>query len=321
VRSFANAQLVVATHSVEMINRLGRRDDAVLYSVDRSTGAAKLDSESGLIDAMSAWADLTPFTSLNFLASRRLLFHEGPSDATVLTLCAEAYFANDPVKLAAFRRWTFAPLGGSGNVPALAALKSVIQPKIFPGLAQGDTVRLVLVLDRDRSREPGTTTSSTGKVAGTEVIWSRNRIESLFLEPEVLARWIAASLAPGGTAEQALATYVAAAIALVDKDQALLDAAISDLQVELLKPGGVKVPAALKEATSRVRSDPAVWQKGRDRARRLLEAVREQLPHKERRHVRSTVSDQLGEARRSRLSSPVAAVPAELRALLDNLVS
>jgi len=96
VRSFANAQLVVATHSVEMINRLGRRDDAVLYSVDRSTGAAKLDSESGLIDAMSGWADLTPLTSLNFLASRRMLFHDGPSDATILTLCAEVCFATIP---------------------------------------------------------------------------------------------------------------------------------------------------------------------------------------------------------------------------------
>jgi len=118
-----------------------------------------------------------------------------------------------------------------------------------------------------------------------------------------------------------LVTHVAAAIALVDQNQELLDAAISDLQVELLKSGGVKVPATLTEATSTVRSDPAVWQKGRDRARRILEAVRGNLPHKQRRHVRGTLADQLGEAQRSRLSSPAAAVPAELRALLDSLVS
>ena len=321
VRSFSNAQLVIATHSVEMINRLGRRDDAVLYAVDRTTGAAKLDSESGITDALSAWADLTPFTSLNFLASRRLLFHEGPSDATILTRCAEAYFANDPVKLVAFRRWTLVPLDGSGNAPALKTLEKVIQPKVFPNLSLGGAVRLVLLIDRDRSRKPGETKSTNGNVASSQIVWSRNSIESLFLDPAALAIWLAASIPPGGTPESTIQQHVTAAVATVDANQELLDTAIGDLQTELLKPGGLKVADALKQATSTVRTEPAVWQKGRDRARRVLEAVRGNLAHSERRHVRGTLADQLGEADLPRLSNPVAAIPSEVRTLLDSLVT
>lgn len=321
VRTFANTQMVVATHSVEMINRLGRRDDTVLFSVDRVAAAVKLDSESEIVDAMAAWADLTPFTSLSFLASRRLLFHEGPSDINILGRCADALFGNDPAKLSCFRSWTPAPLDGSGNAPALKALERVIQPKIFPGLQHGRPVRIYLLLDRDRSRVPGTRSSKTGRVESTEVVWGRHSVESLFLEPDVLAMWLAACLPEGGTSEATLREYVAEALTVVDAEHSLLDPAATDLAGELLRPGGVKFQDAMKQALAKVRAEPAIWQKGRDRARRILELVRGKLPHSERRHVRATIADQLADAGRERLSNPSAAVPADVRALLEALAA
>ena len=59
-------QLVLATHSVEMINRLGRRQDALLMTVDRIKGAVEvLRSEGETIRALDEFCDLTPFTSLS----------------------------------------------------------------------------------------------------------------------------------------------------------------------------------------------------------------------------------------------------------------
>lgn len=44
------AQLLIATHSIEMINRIGRRRDAQLIALDRSTGqATSLSSEEDLV--------------------------------------------------------------------------------------------------------------------------------------------------------------------------------------------------------------------------------------------------------------------------------
>jgi predicted ATP-dependent endonuclease of OLD family len=55
-------QLILATHSVEMINRLGRLPESVLLTVDRSTGtSAQLTTENEEIRALDEFCDLTPF--------------------------------------------------------------------------------------------------------------------------------------------------------------------------------------------------------------------------------------------------------------------
>ncbi len=319
VRSFANAQFVAATHSVEMINRLGRRDDAALFAVDRVTGTAvSLRTESAIVDQLATWADLTPFTSLNFLASRRLLFHEGPSDARILGRAAEVLFRNKPDQLATFKKWTLVPLEGTGHVPGVAALKKVIQPRVFPGLQAGPAVQVVLVLDRDRERKPGTTTTREGQVVATQVVWPQHSIESMFVEPAMLAQWLAASLPNGSTPEAELRALVQKAIDVVDGDASLNDVAVADLAPVLLRDGGTP-KERIKEAQALVKAAPAVWQKGRDRARRVLEQVRKQLPTKEQRYVRATIVDEMDEAKLARLSNPELAVPAELRQLLELL--
>ena len=46
-------QLILATHSVEMINRLGRLPETVLLTVDRSSGtSARLTTEDDRIRAL-----------------------------------------------------------------------------------------------------------------------------------------------------------------------------------------------------------------------------------------------------------------------------
>jgi hypothetical protein len=321
VRSFSNAQLIAATHSIEMINHLGRRDDTVLFAVDRGSGtSAALESESQIVDELGRWADLSPFTSLNFLASRKLLFHEGPSDARILVRSADALFRNRPERLAALRRWTLVPLGGTGNIPAMEALKKVIQPKIFPGLEKGDAVSLVLVLDRDRIREPGMTSKKQGQLDSKEIVWSRHSIESLFLEPSILSQWLSATLPVGLTPEATLQGYIAEAIAVVDEDQALIDEAASDMMVALLR-GGARPTDAMQQSLDKVRTAPATWQKGRERARRIMEEVRNRLSHAERRWIRSSIAEQLAEAKVERLGSPESAIPEEVRRLLDAMTS
>lgn len=320
VRSFANAQFIAATHSIEMINRLGRRDDAVLIALDRASGtSATLGSEAMVVDELSAWADLTPFTSLNFLASRRLLFHEGPSDARILLRAAEVQFRNRPEDLATFKRWTLVPIDGTGNIPGIAALRKVIQPRVFPHLGQGEAVQLVLVLDRDREREPGMRHKPEGKVHSTEVVWSRHSVESLFLDPEVLAQWLAASMPVGRADEPTLRRHIEQALPLVDALPELNDPVVADLAPILVRGGGT-LKDRIKEAQAMVRKEPAVLQKGRERARRILERVREALPARDQGYVRASIVDQMETATVERLNHPEMAVPAEVRALLESMV-
>jgi hypothetical protein len=78
-------QLVLATHSVDILNRLSSQG-AQLLRCDRAaegTGVTPLRSDASLFDDLATWADLTPYTAINFLAARRVLFCEGRGDKAV----------------------------------------------------------------------------------------------------------------------------------------------------------------------------------------------------------------------------------------------
>ncbi len=181
-----------------MINRLGQRDDTQLLAVDRvASTATPLDDESAVVRELSAWCDLTPFTAINFLASRRILLHEGPSDRDILTNCARLYFRHDATRGSEFARWTMEPLSGAGNISARTVLKTVLSPTLFPDLSVEKPVRAVCVLDRDLQRSPGfemLRELSKRHFTAHELVWSRYSIESLFLEPECLAAWLALTI-------------------------------------------------------------------------------------------------------------------------------
>lgn len=317
------AQLLIATHSVEMINRLGQRRDAVLLSVDRTTsGVARLESEDALVQELSRWCDLTPFTSINFLASRRVFFHEGPSDAEFLKRCADIYFRSRPVELARVRQWTPVSLGGTGKVSAQAILGVVLQPQVFPELSRGPTAtRAVCILDRDTERTPGFRLRqdlSRGAYEAHELIWSRYSIESLFLDAACLTAWLLAALPAGAVPEPTLRPIVDAALKHADGDLDLLLAAIRRMSVSLMRNEELKPADAQKAAEAKVRAEPSVWQHGRDRASHVLGQVRAALPdNATRNHVRTGLLDLVRVAAVDKLGDPLVLIPAELRSLLD----
>jgi len=315
------AQLLIATHSVEMINRLGQNQEAALLAVDRTTSTVtRLGSESDLVGELGKWCDLTPFSSLNFLASRRILFHEGPSDGEILRRCAATLFRTRAPEHEAFGRWTLVSLDGVGNVKAQGVLGAVLSPSVFPKLAEKKAVRAVCVLDRDAERSPGfrdLPKLTRDHFEARELVWSRYSIESLFLEPPRLAAWIAAALPEGAVSDSDLHEMVKAGVERASSDQDLMDDAEKALLLAHLHQGK-KVPEAFKAAKEDVRSGPEIYQNGRRRAALVLGHVRSALPdHRLKNALPNSVKGLLERASPDRFSDRAAAVPPEIRELLE----
>lgn len=335
IQSEFGSQLLIATHSVEMINRLGQRKDTLLLAVDRATSTAvELVSEDALVRELGSWCDLTPFTSLNFLASRRILFHEGPSDGEILKRCGEIYFRNDSLKLARFRAWTMVSLDGVGNAKAQGVLGAVLSPKLFPSLSSSEPVRAVCVFDRDTERQPGRRilkAFTKDHFEASEVVWSRYSIESLFLEPGCLAAWLSSVLPMGAVTESDLRRYVEAGIVKANTDEELQDAAESRLMIAKMRatPDGkddskkqLVAPDALKAAKKEARAEPHTWQEGKERARVILKEVRDLLPENALKNdVRATLRALVEAASVNKLGDLAALVPEEIRDLLDYMIS
>ncbi|WP_437633876.1 ATP-dependent nuclease [Sorangium sp. So ce854] len=318
-------QLLLATHSVEMVNRFGRQPETVLLSVDRATSTAvTLQSESDVLRALDDFCDLSPFTSLSFLASRRILFYEGPSDWRVLEACARVYFRSDPARLRQFERYTPVPLEGVGNAVAPQVLRKVLTPELFPKIDAQHPVRAALALDRDYTREPkpAQATDLAPHFKLIEAIWSRNCIESLFLEPPCLAAWLASYV---GLDPAALQQLVAHAIEDANADRTLEDVAYEGRYPFHRRPDAHERIATEKNANKvtrgEIRGDPATWQPGKRRAAFILERVRAALPKDERRRLRGNLVDVIAGAAASSTADPTVLVPAEIRAFLDLLVA
>lgn len=325
------AQVFLATHSIEMANRLGTRRDAVLLGIDRTSkpAAVELTDESALVDALSRFCDLTPFAGLQLLASRRILFHEGTSDHVILEGCAQVYFANNPGRYAAFRKWTWARLEGASNAPAKDVLKKAIAP-LFPALQSGELVRIVRVLDRDLHRQPVSGPAATDPKAHVEeldVVWSRHSIESLFIEPARLAAWIRPCLGSGPDVppEADLLGFVAEAITAADADADLRQEAV--LQLAPLSLRGKSLAQAqtaqafndsLRDARKMVESAPEVWQRGHDRAHFVLTRVRERLPRSLQNRVYRDIERIIRAYPGPALNASVL-IPDEIRSLLDHM--
>ncbi len=319
-------QLLIATHSIEMINRLGQRGDALLLAVDRQEGTAvRLSSEDALVQELARWCDLSPFTSINFLASRRVLFHEGPSDAELLRRCAEIYFRSRPSDMALVRRWTPVPLGGVGKINARAVLGVAIHPQVFPQIEKGPLVRAVCILDRDTERQPGfrlLADVSRGAYQAAELVWSRHSIESLFLDSTCLSAWIALLLPAGAIPQETLLGWVNEGLRHADTDQELLDDAEKQMMLTRMRNDQLKPGDALDAARAEVRTSPHVWQKGRSRAQRVLRHVRERIPDPAiRNHVRTSLVELIRAATVEKLGDPKVLVPQEIRALLDYMIA
>lgn len=278
----AGAQLLCATHSVEMINRFGRDPAVAVLRINRDQeGVARaLRSEDERLEELSAWCDLSPFAQLNLLATRRLLFHEGPTDYQILSGCAGLYLGNDPSRLQRFRDFVPAPLSGTGNLTAKDVLKVALLP-VFKQLPPGERIRVVRLLDRDTGRTPGSELRRDDEAHYEELdqVWSRHSIESLFLDPECLTDWLHAALAvperPAVLDRPAVLSLVQAAVAAADGDDEMNQEAVAQLMPRLVTGrSNMDMTRAIAEARARVKTEPAVLQRGHDRARFVLNHIR-----------------------------------------------
>ena len=319
-----NVQLIIATHSIEMINRLGHRPGTVLLSVDRAkSSAVELHSESDLLDALDEFCDLTPFSSLNFLSSRRILFHEGPTDLRILNACARAYFARNDDGLRRYQQYTPVALEGVGNVSIAGVLKKVLSPKTFPAIGADEPVRAVLAIDRDYRRDfmAPSRKREAPHLDVVHAVWSRNCIESLFLESGCLTAWLASYTT---TDPAVIVTAVSAAIQAANADLELHDQAARGLTSRMLQKdeaGNAPHPdSAMKRAQEEARAQPAVWQRGKNRADFILRHVRDALK-KGVHGARGGLVDIIERAPTDKLGDVTVLVPEEIRRLLDLMVA
>ena len=322
------SQLVVATHSVEMINRLAQRNETILISLDMQTNRATvLTSEMDTLNELGNFCDLSPFASLHLLKTRRILFHEGQTDASILNSCAETYLYHDSIRLSRYRSWTLASLTGVDNAGAADLLKRALAP-LFPVLKDGESVRVVRVLDRDYRAEPKFGPIHTeGAFESLDVTWSRHSIESLFLEPECLAEWIYPTLIAPNSKEpapdkQQLIQYITEAITAANQDGNLTRQTQARLTIAGLgnSRSDRDVHRAAEQAYDEARRHPEIWQGGRDRAKYVLSHVRSRLASCLQNRIRSDLTQVITRGAWAGHSTPgQRLIPEEIRRLLDHM--
>lgn len=324
------AQLLLATHSVDILNRLST-NGATLIRCDRTAdpGAVELAGDADLFDALADWVDLTPFTAINFLASRRVLFCEGADEIAVLPKLAELRFRNNPSKAERFRRWAIVQLQGAPNAPVAQLLTRLVRSEVIrAGAPKQGALHVELVLDRDFSRKPGVELVEHDGVREWTTIWSRHSLESLFLDPVALERWVRASAHE--CAPEDLGSHIRAAIAAADADPSLNEQATDQLTAAFATNpmvdeagkslgGEQKVVHAARRARECVGNDPAAWQHGKSRSRFILARIRDHIALPRRNQFPTDIVNLIRRADLNQIGDSTAALPAEVCALLDRL--
>lgn len=322
------AQVIMATHAVEIINRLAVRDDAVLLRVDRSSpNATVLRGQPEIIAELESWADMTPFSAINFLASRRVIFHEGPTDRAIIERCAQLRFRTNLRGRDRFDVWTFAVLEGASRRGMGAMLERLIDQVAVSRTQPAEALRVLTVLDRDYEREPGwSDEAASDTLMSRSLVWSRHSVESLFLTPPILSAWLGAWLDEAAPAQ--LGALVEAALREADADTELNARAEEQLLARILRlgltgPDGQPlrgdrlVVKASQLAKATLRKNPEIWQRGKDRARFVLGRIREQLPAESRNRMTTDLPNLLERVDLSRFGTVETPIPAEIRDLLD----
>lgn len=319
-------QTLIATHSVELTNRIGRRRDTVLASIDRRSDAAiRISSENELLRALDEFCDLTPYSSLSFLRSRRVVFHEGRSDWNILSICAQYLYRVDAPKLEQWREYVGVSLEGTGNVSIKGVLEKLLTPEMFErSVGAARPFRAALVLDRDAHRSPVAASLSASKphLESVEAVWSRYSIESLFIDAEILSSWLGGL--DLGVSRSDLQQTIVSAIAAADVDRALNDWARGERTKHLARAdreGNVNYKVALEQASRDIDAAPEIWQHGKDRMRFVLGKVRASLPGPAANRIRVTLEDLLLSVDLARVGPGPDPVPAELRALFAAMLA
>ncbi len=324
------AQIVLATHSVDILNRLST-SGALLVRCDRRAqpSAVTLDGDAALFDDLATWVDLAPYTAINFLASRSIVFCEGDDEVALLPKLAALKFRGDPTRNEVFRRWALVRLHGASNKPMSDLLVRLVKSDAVRTRAKTGLFRIELVLDRDHERAPGRVENKTNGVEEATTIWSQHSLESLLLDPRVLATWIGAY--GGDACPPNLPELITQAVESANADPELNDAAEAQLIAKLMKGemldergrslgGEQKTVSAVREAKRLVAAEPAVWQRGKDRGRFVLGQIRHQLPPKLRNQFPTDVVRLVEKTNSDRIGDPSAAIPTDVHEFLRHLV-
>lgn len=318
ISNSAGVQIVSVTHSHPIVRSILSRPNSAVITIERQfTRLRRLYSQKDVLRALGNTHDLAAFSAVNFLVSRHVLFVEGETDETILEQCALAHFGASPERLARFESWTRVPLGGVSNAPAPELIERLVSSPILPRLDRGEVLVVASVLDRDYDREPGHHLRSGPQVERIDHVWSRHSIESLFIDVDVLESLLLAALGVAAPAD--IRDRVQAAIAAADSDECLREGAEDELAELFRRTRQYTGKAAQVEARKRVRTNPEIWQRGKDRAAFVLQHVRATLPPPLQNKVRGGIHKLLeavpvGELRRVK-------VPAEIISLLDELVT
>jgi len=326
------AQLLMATHSVEIINRLGERPHVTLLRTDRTVlpSATVLDTQQDIVGDLAEWADLTPFTAINFLASRRVLFHEGIADAKILRRCAELRYRQLPAKRRAFDRWALVPLDGAGNDKIPQLMNRLLKSAAWAAqAAQNQPFRLLTVLDRDYSRQSGfQRDQAEGAIHYSSLVWSGHSIESVFMNAKTLSYWIKGFA--GVSAPPGLDDLLVQALSSANTDPDLQNKAQDQLalylmRTELQDSAGEK-PAinsdkhrmlAMQIARERVKENPADFQRGKDRASHVLTFIRAHIALPAKNQFPADLAHLLEKTDLNKVSDSIAAIPESVAELLE----
>lgn len=325
------AQLLLATHSVDILNRLSQ-DGALLLRCDRTAtpSVQALDSDASLFNDLATWVDLTPHTAINFLAARRVLFVEGKDEVTILPRLGELRFRNDPLKLRRFRRWAIVQLEGSANAPIAGLLSRLVRNDVVRASAQQGGFDIIVTLDRDYDREPGTTTDTVDGIRQTTTVWPVHSLESLLVTVPILIRWLKALLGERTPAD--IEDRVRTAVEAADREVGLNNDAIARLTAGMVATQ-VRRGAAIAadharpirdisaEAQRRVQADPAAWQHGKARALHILDRVREGLDADLRGHFPTEVVRLIERANVNHMGDSIAPVPPDINTLFERMAA
>jgi len=326
-----NVQLIISTHSVEMINRMAHLPGVSILSIDKEANrATSLESETELLGELSRWCTLSPFSSLNLLRTKKILFHEGPADADILKRCAKIYFANRSDALQRFDDWTFALLEGVDNAEAKNILKRALAPVLLTQDSD-DLAYIIRILDKDYTRQPQFEVKQDHKnrFETLDVVWSRHSIESLFLDNPCLLAFLSLYLKDviqenvEGLSEAILSEHIQQAVEEINHDTELNENARIERTLKLKGKSfsDKEFKEAMKLAAMEINTAPAIWQKGKDRGRAILAAVRDKLPSRYQNRIRRDVVKMVTDCPITTSTISIESlIPEEIRKVLDYMV-
>ncbi|TPG87782.1 DUF2813 domain-containing protein [Pseudomonas caspiana] len=309
-------QIISVTHSDHMVRYLLSKSDCTVFNIERPFSRfRRIYTHEHLLNARPH--ELSNYSAVNFLASRRVLFIEGRTDETILERCALAHFGDEPDRLTRFEAWTRVPLGGVTKAPGLDLFERLFLSEMMPSRGQGEKLIVATVSDRDYERAPIKSIKQGTQVDSIVRVWSRHSIESLFIEVDVLE-----SLLSGVIKSQTstgLRDLIREAIEAADVALVLCESAEDELAQHFRRTRQYSGKEPQSAARLIVREKPAVWQRGKDRAEFVLWHIRKSLPVPEQNKVRSSIAKMLESIPRANLSK--VKVPAEVVELLEVLVA